>query len=422
VTSEPAGGPSPVRRLLRNGGYWQWSVATQAYRLPGMMAPLAFVLAAKEGLGSVAVGGVLVTVYTIAPAVTGPFAGRLYDRAGVATWAPRVIAAVAAGLVVLAAAMALGAPNAVLIGLATLVAAATGGLGGCLRTLLSERVPERLLPAALSVDSSAIELTIVGAPLIVAAVAVLGPFHPVFAMGLFMLLSGLLLRAGRFRGAARAPEGTGDDAEPPPAEAVDGRGLWQRPRFLFWLLAAAAFGQSLGTLEIGALPLAERLGGGNGTAALLVAVLGVASGLSGLGFAVVESRLRARAVTRAVTLLAVMAAAGLAVGFAGTLGVAVALYVLIGLCTAPLNATVSVAVEKDVPPGRRTEAFSTIVTTNAIGFAIPGVLLATVGMPGMVRLGAVLATTAVLIAPVLYGRRRSAGDETDEAPARVAGA
>jgi MFS family permease len=392
VTDRPK--PS-VRELIRHRGYWRWSAATQAYRLPSMMAPLAFVLAASQQRGSLALGGLLVTVYTIAPSVAAPLAGRLYDRIGVARWAPRMLTVAAIGLVVLGAAFSLGAPGPALVVIAGLVAAATSGLGGCTRTLLSECVPRRLLPAALSLDSSVIELTIVGAPLIVAATAVPGPVYPIYAMALISMVSAILLR----RSSAAEPVREPDEAA---TASVRSRKLWTNRRFLFWLLVAGAFGQTLGTLEIGALPVAEDLGGGTGLAAIFLVILGVASGVSGVLYAFLANRLRTSQIVRAGVLLAAMATAGFALGFTDTTWGVIACFVLIGLCTAPLNTVVSYSVENDIDPSRRTEAFSSIGTTNSIGYALPGIVLATASLPVMLQSTAVLAATALLLAPVLY--------------------
>src|SRR5262249_17225388 len=177
-----------LKELLRHGGYWRWSAATQAYRLPRIMAPIAFVLVATEQRGSVALGGVLVTVWTLAPTVVGPFAGRIYDRAGVSVWAPRLLVVVALGLGLIAVGFHTGVGAPVLVVLTGVIAATGAGLGGSTRTLLSERVPKRLLPQALSLDSSVIELVVITAPFIVILTALVNHVAPLYAMAMITFL------------------------------------------------------------------------------------------------------------------------------------------------------------------------------------------------------------------------------------------
>ncbi|MEU2388975.1 MFS transporter [Streptomyces sp. NPDC012461] len=389
-----------LKELLRHGGYWRWSAAAQAYRLPRIMAPIAFVLVAMQQRDSVALGGVLVTVWTLVPAAVAPLAGRVYDRIGVATWAPRLLVVMAAGLGLIAMAFHTGAPAPLIVLIAGVIAAVGAGLGGSTRTLLGQRVPKRLLPPALSLDSSVIELVVIAAPFVVILTALVAPVAPLYAMAIITLLAAVLLRPRR---AASTDIASADGADDAPQTVAPG--LWRNPRFWFWLAVSGAFGQSLGTLEIGALPLSDSFGTGNSAAATLIAILAIASVLSGFGYGAVATRMKLGQVWRSIILMSVMIAAGMALAFAQTFWQAVIGYVVIGLCTAPLNTVLFYSVELVVDPARKTEAFSSVTTANAIGFAVPGALLALLPLPVIFGLSGAFAVCALIVA-LVYGHHR----------------
>ncbi len=363
------------------------------------MAPIAFVLVATQQRDSVALGGVLVTVWTLAPTVVGPLAGRIYDRIGVATWAPRLLVVVALGLGLIGLGFHAGLASPVLVVLAGVIAAIGAGLGGSTRTLLSERVPKRLLPQALSLDSSVIELVAIAAPFVVILTALVNPVAPLYAMAVITLLSAVLLRT---RHTTVVTNATDEAEESVQSAAVS---LWRNPRFWFWLAVSAAFGQSLGTLEIGALPLSDSFGSGNAAAAVLIAILAVASVASGFGYGAIAGKLKLSQVMRSIILMSIMIVAGVGLGFVDSFWPAVVCYVVIGLCTAPLNTVLFYSVELDVDPTRKTEAFSSVTTANAIGFALPGMLLALVPLPVTFSVSGAFAVVALVVA-LAYGHHR----------------
>ena len=236
--------------------------------------------------------------------------------------------------------------------------------------------------------------------------ALVGPVVPLYAMAAVTLISAVLLRS--LRGAAvTATSGNASDAA---AEAPPARSLWRNPRFYFWLVVSAAFGQSVDTLETGAVPLSDSFGAGSGQAAALIAVLGVSSALSGLGYAVISRRLRLGQVSRSVVLMSIMMVAGISLGFVDSLGPAIAGYLAVGLCTAPLNTVLFYSVELDVDPTRRTEAFSSLSTANAVGFAVPGALLALVPLPVTFGVSGTFAACALMVAVVFSPDRARAGE------------
>ena len=416
-SEEPATGSLP--ELLRNRGYWRWSAATQAYRLPRIMAPIAFVLAAVQQRHSVALGGILVMVWTLAPAAVAPLAGRVYDRIGVAIWAPRLLVVMAAGLAAIGLGLGSDVAGPLLVVLTGLIAVVGAGLFGATRTLLADRLPARLLPAALSLDSSVVELVVIVAPFVVIASAWLSPVAPLYTMAVLTLCSAVLLRPRR--GAAAADESPNAAVDEDGADAVVAKRstLWRNPRFWFWLSVSAAFGQSLGTMETCALPLASRYHSGNGSAASLIAILAVTSVLAGFGYGAVATKLRIGQVWRSIILMAIMLGVGIGLGFAGSFGPAAAGYVVIGLCTAPLNTVLIYSVGLEVDPKRRTEAFSAVATANAIGFAVPGALLSLVSVPVIYGVSGAFAACAIAVA-LGYGHHRDSALEPVESRAEAA--
>jgi len=302
---------SPLRALLVYRRYWRWSAAAQMARLSPLMAALAFVLAGAYATGRYAVGGLMVTAYEVAGVCCAPFAGSLLDRLGPVIGVPRLLGLSTLALAALAAAVALRAPASLLVSLAALAGALPAGVGGALRSLLSDAVPPRLLAPALAIDATVVEVVVVAAPLFVSAAAIAAPPGAIVAMAAAAAAAALLVRG--LRGAPSAPAVSGDGGAP---SSSDRRTVWSNRRFVFWLIVSLAFGHAAGTAEIGALPLATRLGGGTGAAAGLVAVLAATSALSGVAYAALAHRLAAGAVARACVLLALLVLGCLALGLA----------------------------------------------------------------------------------------------------------
>ncbi len=162
--------PSRVREVVALRRYWRWSAAA---RLPPLMASLAFVLAGAVA-GDYRLGALMVTAYTLAGVAWSPFAGRRLDRLGPVLGAPRVLGWSAVVLAALAVAVWQRAPPLVLLALAVRAGALLAGVPGAMRSLLNAVLPPRLLRPAIAVNATVVELTVVSAPLLVAASAVIG--------------------------------------------------------------------------------------------------------------------------------------------------------------------------------------------------------------------------------------------------------
>ncbi len=367
--------------LLRNRGFWLWSLAVLAYRLPATMAPLAFTVLTTATLGSYRFGATMVAAYVAGELVGAVPAGRLLDaigpRRGLRLLLPLSGGVLAATWV---AARAGARPEALLV-LVVICGIASGGLAGGFRSLLADTVSETRLPRATSIDAMATDGVILTGPLLVVALTTTGPTVPLLVMSLALLLS-----AACVTGDPRA-ERTGAPAartSPPPR-------YWGRA--VPWLACLFAIGHLLSTVEVAPLPLAARVGGQEGTAALLVGTLCAASVAGGTAFA-----WRGRASVRtAIGCLTCFVVGGVLVAFdlgrPGLLcGVA-----LIGACTAPLLSVAVVQLQQILPEPRRAAGFSVAFVVQSSGFGLGSLAVAALPLTVAVLAGA-LSAFAVMCA------------------------
>ncbi|MBB5853717.1 MFS transporter [Amycolatopsis umgeniensis] len=335
--------------LLRNSGYWRWSAGVQLNRLPATMAPLAFTVLTTATTGSYRLGGIMMAVFVAAEMVGAVPTGRLLDRVGPARGLVMMLSLVAAGLFLLAAVASAGAPDLVLLALAIPPGLVAGGLSGGFRTLLAGTVTEEELPRAVSIDAMIFEGVIVGGPLLVALLATSGPAVPVLAMAVVALLAALFVPR---RVVTRDPQRTFEHQPIPVAACVP------------WLMGLFTVGLLLSTIEVGLLPLVQRLGAPDATTAIVIVVLCAAS-ITGSALYAVRGKVGdPRLFLAGFVLGGIVVSAGL--GWAGLLG-GVA---LIGVCTGPLMAVSSVNLQKLLPERRRAEGFSLAFTVQASGFGL----------------------------------------------------
>ncbi|MFC3453585.1 MFS transporter [Amycolatopsis speibonae] len=335
--------------LLRNSGYWRWSAGVQLNRLPATMAPLAFTVLTTATTGSYRLGGVMMAVFVAAEMVGAVPTGRLLDRVGPARGLVVLLPLVAAGLFLLAAVASAGAPDLVLLALAIPPGLLAGGLNGGFRTLLAGTVTEDELPRAVSVDAMIMEGVIVGGPLLVALLATSGPAVPLLAMAVVALLAALLVPR---RTVVHDPQRTVEHQALPVAACVP------------WLMGLFTVGLLLSTIEVGLLPLVQRLGAPDSATAIVIVVLCAAS-ITGSALYAARGKVGdPRLFLAGFVLGGIVVSAGL--GWAGLLG-GVA---LIGLCTGPLMAVSSVNLQKLLPERRRSEGFSLAFTVQASGFGL----------------------------------------------------
>jgi MFS family permease len=348
--------------------YWRWSAGVQLMRLPSMMAPLAYAVLATQVTGSYRLGGLMMAVFVVAELVAARWVGRLLDRIGVAQ-----------GLRVLLVLCAASLFGLVLSGAALLFVALTGvfagGMAGGFRALLSTQVSAESLERAISVDAIVVECVVVGGPLVVALLTPLGGKAPVIGMAVSYLLSALLVPRVA---AVRTPHG-----QRPPLGSI-------AP----WLLSAFAFGHLLSTIEVASLPLGQRVGGGTATAVIVVAVLTGASVTGAALYAWLGPRMTLDRRIRAVLFLLGMAGGAVLVAFGGNWPLLLAGLVTVGICTGPLNTTMSMQLQNTLPEERRAEGFGLVFTCQAAGFALGSLSVSVLPLVAAPLLGAVSALAA----------------------------
>ncbi len=318
-----------------NRGFWQWLVAAQFVRLPSMMAPLAFAVLATQVTGSYRLGGLMMAVFVASEVVAAGPVGRLLDRVGVARGLRVLLVLCAAALCGLLITIPV-----VMVVFTALAGVLGGGMSGAIRALLANTVGDNM-ERAVSIDAMVIEVVVVAGPLLV---AVLGPVGGILGMAGSYLIGALLV-----------PQATATKKHGP------------RPplgSIAKWLACAFAFGHLLSTIEVASLPLGQRLGGGPATAVIVVAVLTAASIT---GAAVYGWR---RPELPPALFLAGMAIGAVLVGLGENWPVLIAGLVTVGICTGPLNATMSLQLQRTLPEERRAEGFGLVFTAQASGFAL----------------------------------------------------
>ncbi|MFD5704207.1 MFS transporter [Streptomyces lasiicapitis] len=368
--------------------------ATGFSRLPGTMAPLAFTALTTATTGSYRTGAVMMVAFVIGQLAVSIPVGRLLDRAGpgrglhVLLWSS-ALTALAVGVAALA-----GVPTWGLLVAAGMCGATAGGLSAGFRTLLSRTVDHSMLLRAISVDAMLLEVTIIAGPALAVA---LGSGHwaaPMAGMAVAFVISSLML--------PRAASGTVGVARAPSAGAAPIAWL----RTVGWLGCLFTIGLLLSTLEVGALPLAERAWAGQGASALLIGVLSVSSIVGSALFA-----WRGGAGTAwAVLFLSVLAVGGGLTAFAAGRPALIAGLVLVGLCTGPLLAVSSVNLQRVLPPSRRSEGFSVAHFVQTVGFASGSLSLGILALETAIALGAGSAVACVVL---VLSTRRHLGEEPD---------
>ncbi|WUI04029.1 hypothetical protein OHR68_20275 [Spirillospora sp. NBC_00431] len=389
TAKDPAAGTGAARLgpwpLLRNRACLQWYAGAQLTRLPIAMAPLAFTALTAAVTGSYTTGAAMVSAIMIAEVVCAVPVGRLLDRFGIARPLRVLLVFCGAAYLGLLAAALGDLPPVVLIATAVLVGALGGGLLGGLRALLTTVVGESLLARAVAVNAMLVEGVIVGGPLLVALLTQISATTPILIMAVASAAAALFVPGGR------AGAGTGRAG---PAGAL------VKPLF-GWAFGVFALGHLLSTIEVAALPLADRYGGGTGLASILVATLCAAAIGGG---AVYSLRDRRASVVLAVVLLLVLAGGGLTVTLAPSLPVMLVGAAAAGLCTAPFSAVSSVAAESRVPPTRRAEGFALLNTAQGLGFGVGASTLSVLPLSAVGLLGCASALLAALVIATTQAR------------------
>jgi MFS family permease len=352
---------SVYARILRTPGVAVIVFATLVGRMPIGISGLAILLFVREVTGSFASAGLCAGALALGSALGAPLQGRLIDRRGVHTLLP--LACVhAAGLLAVLAAGEAGAGTAVLAGASLLAGAATPPVSSVLRSrwpyLLAEQ--PQLIPGAFALDSVMIELIFVTGPLVTTlVVATVGPQYAL-VVSAACAVAGVLLLLGGLRGRP-GPQRTADGSR------ALGLGALAAPGLRTLVLASVPVGFTLGTIEV-VLPAFSADEGARELAGVLLAVWSCASGVGGLAWGVLGTRVPLiEAHLRFAWLLPLAVAPLLLAGSPVSMA---PLAILAGLPIAPLIASRNQLVERVAPAGTSTEAFTWPLTALVAGVAV----------------------------------------------------
>jgi MFS family permease len=333
-------------------------------RVPLAAVGIVVILRTRELTGSYAAGGAAAAAYALASGCSQPLLARLVDRRGQA----RVLlpgALVTASALAAFALLPHGTPLPLIMATTLLAGLATPPLGASMRTLLPGVMADRdHLRAAYALESSALEITYIVGPLVLAGAVAAWSTAAAALTCSFVLLGGTLTFLAT--PASRAWE--------PAPHAPAGHGLlgaMRNPgvRTLFVLLAL--MGLTFGAVEVG-VPAAAEAGGHRSAAGPLLSLWGLGSMLGGL----LAMRLRRPSgpAARLTATMCALAAGHLLLGLAGDLLVLGALLLLAGLSIAPSFAAAFGLTDGLAPAGALTEAFAWLGTGVAAGLAAGGAL------------------------------------------------
>ncbi|MFD9905269.1 MFS transporter [Streptomyces sp. NPDC059063] len=366
-------------------------------RLPVAVIQFGSVLLVSETSGSLATGGAVACALALGQVTAGPFVGRLADRRG---QRPVVLVFSALNAVAIAA-VAVGAllrpPTPVLLVLGVLAGATVPGIGPLARARVVPLVrrsgaEERLVHAALSLESTMDELSFVLGPALVGLAAVAG--HPAYAFG-----AAALLVAGC--GTAFALHPTAPTASPGLIDAPRARADRPRlPRVVYVVRVGLVFlGVLLGACGAGIAAFTKEAGA-PGQAGLVYAAMGVMSAVTGLATAAVPERVGLPARWRVATAAAVLLSLPLV--WTDSLAGLYAVVTVFGAVYAPNLVTGFALTERAVPRHRIAEgmtvAASAFVGGQAVTLAVAGRLAESHGPSAAFALGSAAAAVAFAVA------------------------
>ncbi|MFI1094618.1 MFS transporter [Streptomyces sp. NPDC020917] len=350
------------RHLLATPGAWSFLLPGFAARQPFAMLTIGMVLLVEHTTGSYATAGAAAAVTGVSMALCAPRAGRLADRFGQrAVLLPGIAlhAASVASLIVLALAHA---PVWALFAAAAPAGATVPQIGPMVRArwaAVLDGPRSSLLATAAAFESVTDEFTFVIGP--VMATALCTGVHPaagLAAEGTLTLVGGALF-ATQHRSAPRVdPAAAGSGAKPASALSVPGiRAL---------AVAFLGIGSVFGGMQVSVAAFSQEIGN-PGINGVLYGTFAAGNMLAGVVYGAVTWRRGPR-----MRLLAAYACLTVActplwlVHAAPLLG---ALGMLVGLCIAPALITGYTLVESLVPAAARTEAFTWMTGSVALGQA-----------------------------------------------------
>jgi MFS family permease len=395
VTEQPAG----LRRygaVLGAPGVGRVVSASLLARLTVGMAPLATLLLIRGEGRSYAVAGVVLAASSLACAIAWPLVGRLADRVGQTRVLLPLAFAYPAAFCGLALLAVRDAPVVALAVCAALAGATLPPIGACMRALWPSMLSDdELRDTAYALESWMQELFFIVGPLIVAALAAVGPpwAAVVVAAGLCAVGTVWFALTPPVRAAERSPR------------SHSRAGALGSIAVRTVILASFALGSAFGVAEVCIPAFAEQHGSrAQGGFALACFALGSLIGGVWVGTRPAARRLELRFVI-ALTALALALVPPLA---APSLPVMCALMLIAGIPIAPAFAASYGLVGELAVPGTTTEAFAwlgtAVVAGVALGTSFGGFAVEQFGLPAALAFSAPCAAVAALLT---FARRAS---------------
>ncbi|MGK5627106.1 MFS transporter [Streptomyces sp. URMC 123] len=347
-------------QLLRTPGAWTFLVPGFLARQPFAMLTISIVLLVEHTSGSYGTAGAVAAVTGVSMALFAPQSGKLADRFGQgAVLVPGVL--VHAAAVAVLTALALGsAPTWALFLAAVPAGASVPQVGPMVRARWAAKLDgSPLMSTAAAFESVTDEFTFVIGPVL--ATALCAGVHPaagLAAEGVLTLVGGLFFAAQR-RTAPPASRAAGGSHEKR-ASALSIAGV----RVL--AVALLGIGTVFGGMQVSLTAFTEEIGkpGMNG---LLYGTFAAGNMLAGIACGAIAWKItpqrRLLTAYAALTLVAATLWAAHSPLLLGALGL------LVGLCIAPALITGYTLVESLVPATARTEAFTWLTGSVALGQA-----------------------------------------------------
>ncbi|MFF3495740.1 MFS transporter [Streptomyces sp. NPDC002795] len=347
-------------QLLRTRGAWTFLLPGFAARQPFAMLTISIVLLVQHTTGSYGTAGAVSATTGVAMALFAPYTGKLADRFGQrAVLLPGVLVHSAAGITLTALALS-GAPTWTLFLAAVPTGASTPQIGPMVRARWGVQLQgSPLKQTAAAFESVTDEFTFVLGPLFATALCTgIAPAAGLITEAALTLVGGLLFAAQK---------GT-----QPPVAALEGHARVQHtsalrvPGVRVLIVTFLGIGSVFGGMQVSLAAYTEAIGepGLNG---VLYGIFAAGNMLSGLVCGAIAWKIAPRRrLLVGYTALAVMASGLWA---AQSVVLLAGLGLLVGVCIAPTLITGYTLVEKIVPAGSRTEAFTWLTGAVALGQA-----------------------------------------------------
>ncbi|MDQ0934802.1 MFS transporter [Streptomyces turgidiscabies] len=347
-------------QLLRTPGAWTFLLPGFAARQPFAMLTISIVLLVQHTTGSYGTAGAVAAVTGVALALCAPYGGRLADRHGQrAVLVPGVILHALAGLALTALALT-GAPLWTLFAAAVLTGATTPQVGPMVRARWAAKLQDSpLMPTAAAFESVTDELTFVLGPLLATALCTaVDPAAGLVTEAALTLLGGLLFAAQK---STQPPVVTAG-----PHARVERVSALRVPGVRVLIVAFLGIGAVFGGMQVSLAAFSEY-SGNPGLNGVLYGVFAAGNMLSGLVCGAVAWRMAPQ--RRLVVGYAALAVTASGLWTAQSVLTLAGLGLLVGMCVAPALITGYTLVDGLVPAGARTETFTWLTGSVALGQA-----------------------------------------------------